>query len=449
MYNKIIALVIIFTFISPIASATDKLYDSSINQIEKKSHIGSEIIEMINKINESLLYEYLKQLTDIGPRYTGSDNCKIAAKYLNDEFENLGLYSFIQPWKFLRRKCQNVVATLNGTDTSSDAVFIICAHYDTIIFPLFNPNIEPSVGANDDGSGIAAMMAIANVFSQSSFNHTIKFIAFSGEEVGLFGSHYYASNAYENDENIIAVLNLDTIGYSYTEKEGNIFKLWLLKRSEWIYDFVTNICEKYNEFFNFQVRKVPTFGCDHGPFIYYGYDGVLFGQYASPDGIHSANDTIDKINFTYLEKLTKCVLATLYELANEPITLQIRIINPREGYLHIFDRKPKRLPQFNLFRLKYNGLTFIFGKTTAKVEVKLNEEIESILFTLDGETIPNPNISNKTEWEINGFTRPLFGRHILGVYVYTSSGKIAYDEMDLFIATLNYDFKFIFPIKQH
>jgi len=449
MHSKIIVLVIIISLIFPIVSATYRSYNSSINPIKKQSHIGSEIIEMINKINESLLYDYLKQLTDIGPRFTGSENCKIAAKYINDEFENIGLYSIIQPWKYLRRKCQNVVATLNGTDTSSDAVFIICAHYDTITFPLHLPKEVHSVGANDDGSGIAAMLAIAKAISQSSFNHTIKFIAFSGEEVGLFGSYYYASNAYENDENIIAVLNLDTIGYAYTEKDGNIFKLWLPKRSEWIYDFVTNICDKYNEFFNFQVKEVPTFGCDHAPFINYGYDGVLFGQYASQKGIHTPDDTIDKINFTYLKKITKCVLATLYELANEPITLQIRIINPKEGYLHFLNRKPRKLPQFNAFRVKYNGLTFIIGRTTAKVEVKSSEEIESILFIIDGETIPSSIKSNKTEWLINGFIRPLFGRHTLGVYVYTSSGKIAYDEMDLYMATLYYNFKFIFPIKQH
>ena len=84
---------------------------------------------MINKINESILYNYIEQLTDIGPRYTGSENCKIAAKYINDEFENIGLYSFIQPWKYLRRKCQNVVATLNGTDIDNN---------DSSIMPCVN-----------------------------------------------------------------------------------------------------------------------------------------------------------------------------------------------------------------------------------------------------------------------------------------------------------------------
>jgi len=447
MRLKIYVLLIIFFLTAPVVSGLQT--SKKEKEILINYSVDPLIFDMINQVNESLLYFYLKGLIDIGPRFTGSSNCEKAAEYINDEFKSMGLHSFIQLWTYLRRKCQNVVATLNGTDPSSDAVFIICAHYDTITYPLLLPKKEHSVGANDDGSGVAAMMTVAKIFSESSFNHTIKFIAFSGEEVGCFGSHYYARKAYENDENIIAVLNLDTIGYAYTEKEGNMFKLWLPERSEWIYDFVTNICEKYNDFFNLQVKYVPTFGCDHGSFIDYGYDGVLFGQYAFLEGIHTPEDIIDKINFTYLEKITKCVLTTLYELANKPIELQVRIINPREGYFHFFNRKPIRLPQFNSIRLKYNGLTFILGRTTAKVEVISSKEVDTIVFVLDGESAPKTTYSNKTEWTINGFARPLFGRHTLGVYVYTSSGKMAYDEMDLFVVTFRYDFKFIFPRKQH
>jgi len=432
-------LLVVSQFPSVVESQKTEIKSSSINQ---------EIDDMLENVNESTLYHYLENLIKIGPRFTGSDNCRKAAEYIDDEFKNMGLYSYIQPWEYIRRKCQNVVATLNGTDNSSDAVFIICAHYDTITSPYLLPTKDQSVGANDNGGGVASIMTIAKLFSESSFNNTIKFIAFSGEEVGCFGSLYYAKEAYENDENIVAVLNLDTIGTATTGKEGNNFKLWVPERSRWIYDFVGEICKKYQEFFDLQAHFYPTFGCDHGSFIKYGYDGVLFSEYEYSKYFHSAEDTIDKINFTYLEKVTKCVLATLYELENNPIDIQVRFVNPREGYFHIFDSEPIRMPFFNSIRFRYSGLTFILGRTTAKVEVKSKEDFSRIDFVLDGEYVFIGNSSNITEWVIRGFMGPLVGRHTLAVYAYNSSGKVSYDEMDLFIVSPLPSFRPIFPRKQ-
>ena len=122
---------------------------ASYNVETESSRIDAEIVDMLEEVNESILYHYLENLVEIGPRFTGSENCKKAAEYINDEFKNMGLDSFIQSWTYLRRKCQNVVATLNGSDSESDAVIILSAHYDTV---------KNTPGANDDGSGVAAIL---------------------------------------------------------------------------------------------------------------------------------------------------------------------------------------------------------------------------------------------------------------------------------------------------
>ena len=72
-----------------------------------------------------------------------------------------------------------------GKNISSEAIYVVSAHYDCS---------EGSMGANDDGSGVAGMLAIADILSKYSFNHTIQFIAFSGEEVGTLGSFTSFSN---------------------------------------------------------------------------------------------------------------------------------------------------------------------------------------------------------------------------------------------------------------
>ena len=170
-----------------------------------------DIINMINQINEDLVYNYLEKLVSFGPRYTGSDNCKRAGEYIYSVFENLSLDVEYHDWKFGKFESRNVVGTLKGYDSSNDAIIIICAHYDTV---------KDSPGANDDGSGVAALLTIAEILSDYPLRHDICFIAFSGEEVGTYGSFSYARDAYRRGDNIYAVLNLDIIGAAQDEYGG-------------------------------------------------------------------------------------------------------------------------------------------------------------------------------------------------------------------------------------
>ena len=394
------------------------------------TNFENDIIDMINQINQSLIHHYLKGLVDIGSRYTGSDNCKKAANYIFDEFKKIGLDAKIEPWSYVRYKCQNVVATLNGTDSSSDAIFVLCAHYDTI---------GDSPGANDDGSGIAAMLSIANISSKYSFNHTIRFIATSGEEVGLYGSNDCARKSYKREENIVAVLNIDTIGNT-TKKGENVVYLLKPDRSEWISSIIKDLSRTYMQYFDLSVLPVGNRGNDHKSFLNYGYDAVQFVQLARGNyPLHTPQDTIEKINYNYLIKVTKLVLTTTVELANKPIDVQVRIVTPKEGYLYLFDRPIFRQPKINIFGKKVRGMTYVLGRTTARINITTKEEINSVSFCIDGiSSFPGFLQEPPYEWKIKMSSKifPLMGKHKLGVYVSTSSGKTAYDEMDIFVCTL-------------
>jgi hypothetical protein len=392
-----------------------------------KADIDEFVVSIINQVNESLVTKYLEELIEFGPRYTGSNNCNEAAEYIYNEFKKLDLNVFKDPWENIKFQSQNVVATLNGTDPNSDVIFIICAHYDTT---------ESSPGANDDGSGVAAMLIMANICSQYSFNHTIRFIAFSGEEVGTCGSYSYVKKAYEKRENIKAVLNLETFGY--TSKGGK--ELFILKtsRSEWLTDFSQEVSEKYYEYIKLNIIPNGNRPCDHQAFLDYGYDAVQFVQLNRDDyPLHTPNDSLDKINFSYLINVTKLMLAITVELVNKPIEIQIRITTPYEGYLHVMDKPIIQLLGFNIYRSGLRGMTYTLGKTIVRVNISTKLEIESVFFCIDG--ISNFNGECKEppyEWELQKsvWSRfPLIGKHIIGVYVWTKDGKTSYDEMDVFI----------------
>ena len=97
---------------------------------------------------------------------------------------------------------ENIIVTKkSASDTAKN--LIISAHYDSA---------EGSVGANDNGSGVAAVLELARILKGSEMPYNIKFILFSGEEKYMLGSRWYVGNLTENERNqIIGVINIDTI----------------------------------------------------------------------------------------------------------------------------------------------------------------------------------------------------------------------------------------------
>jgi hypothetical protein len=108
---------------------------------------------------------------------------------------------------------KNVIATLKGTDPGDDRKILISAHFDSRV-ELDNDYTSFAPGADDDGSGIAAVLELVRIMSSRKFPATIVFMALSGEEQGLYGAKYMASKAKQENWNIVAMLNNDMIGNS-------------------------------------------------------------------------------------------------------------------------------------------------------------------------------------------------------------------------------------------
>ncbi|MCK4996377.1 MAG: Zn-dependent exopeptidase M28, partial [Thermoplasmatales archaeon] len=384
------------------------------------------------QVNESLVFYYHNELMKFAPRLTGTENCKLAGEYLYGAYEEMGLDVEFHEWTGGDYKAKNVIATLEGADPSSNAIFIISAHYDTTL---------TSPGANDDGSGVAASLAIAKVMSQYSFDHTVKFIAFSGEEVGTWGSYRYAQDAYFNGDNIVAVLNADIIGYADSTEGGRIIRFHTVDRSQWIADFSNQICEKYKDLYNMSVEAFPNYiGSDHQAFLYYGYDSVWIAGHDGGPWCHSPEDTADHINWTYQAKATKFLLSVLAEFAIKPLDIQVILKTPLEGYLYFFNRPLMPSPGGDRWMKGRRGMTYIFGRANTSAEVISKEEIERVIFCID-DNFMLVDTKPPYEWKMQGTFKPLFGRYNLKVYAYTKSGKMATDEMDIVIFTNTYQHK--------
>ena len=115
----------------------------------------------------------------------------------------------------------NVMATLHGTDPNDKRIFVISGHLDSRRSDVMDRKGD-APGANDDGSGTAAVIECARVMSSHSFPATVIFVAVSGEEQGLLGSTFMANKAKKENWEIEAMLNNDIIGSNNSNETNKV-----------------------------------------------------------------------------------------------------------------------------------------------------------------------------------------------------------------------------------
>ncbi len=264
------------------------------------------VAAMLQTINESMVTGYIQTLEGFGPRVTGSTACHNAGTYIYTQFQAMNLSVSYHNWASGGYSDRNIVAELQGTNTSSDRVYVICAHYDSV---------SGSPGADDDGSGTAAVLAAAETMSTYQFEHTVRFVAFSGEEQGLLGSSRYASYAAAQGDNIAGALNADMIGYTETPQGGTNVKIYENTASQWMTDLAVNVSSTYPEVGLTVHRLSGSANSDHYSFWSNGYDAIFYHEYEFNNYYHSPQDTMANMNLSYDAVVTRFMTGTLVELA--------------------------------------------------------------------------------------------------------------------------------------
>ncbi|HMA83143.1 MAG TPA: M28 family peptidase, partial [Candidatus Thermoplasmatota archaeon] len=289
--------------------------DDSVQSFEYiPPEITGSIDYWIEQIDESIVLSYIQNLVDFGPRVTESSACDEAGTYIYNEFCSMGLEAEYHNWTSGYLNGKNVVATLDGLDPTSDKIFVVLGHYDSV---------SGSPGADDNAGGVTSSLAAAEVLSQYRFKHTIRFLVVDGEEQGLHGSSEYAEKCANNEDNIIAALNADMIGYAPNEGDGDFVNIYTNTASEWLYWFIENISMIYSSDLNGlqTIDDGYISNSDHASFVSEGYDAACYHEYHFNDYYHSPNDLIEHMNMTYDTMVTRLIVATLAELA-EPIVYE-------------------------------------------------------------------------------------------------------------------------------
>ncbi|MBN8668715.1 MAG: M20/M25/M40 family metallo-hydrolase [Chitinophagales bacterium] len=250
----------------------------------------------------------------------------------------------------------NVVGTLKGTDPNDKRIFIISGHLDNMRTSVMDRTGD-APGANDDGSGTAAVIECARILSKQSFPATILFVAFSGEEQGLLGAHFMAEKAKKENWPIEAVLNNDIMGsnnsnetniinntrvrifseglpaYETEKSAANIRSLGLENdgASRQLARYMKEVGERYVDHLTVSlIYRNDRFlrGGDHTAFVNRGFTAIRVCEmnenfYHQHQDVRKENgiqygDLEEFMDFEYLRKTTALNLASLASLALAP-----------------------------------------------------------------------------------------------------------------------------------
>ncbi len=165
-------------------------------------------------VKENLKTHVFTLSSKIGRRNTiNYENLHLASDYIKDEFSKYGYSVLTQQYNVDNKTVKNLEVEIKGK-SKPDEIILIGAHYDSAI---------GTKGANDNASGVAAMLENARLLSTFKPARTIRFVAFVNEELPFFwtkemGSLMYATDARKKGENIVAMFSIESIGY-YSDKE--------------------------------------------------------------------------------------------------------------------------------------------------------------------------------------------------------------------------------------
>mgnify|MGYP002344212226 CR=1 FL=1 len=264
---------------------------------------------IVNTVSSTDLMADVTHLADYRSRHSMHTGCEQAGEWLRQQYHDLGYAITTQ--RFRPDMAPNVIAESRGL-IRPDEIVVICAHYDSI---NSNPRIPTCPGADDNGTGTAAILQTARLLAGIPFDRTLRIVSFAGEEEGLFGSYAYAERAAAIEENIVAVYNYDMVGWVSPAPEdldviGNPDSMSLV-------GFFIECADAYTSLPTVAVNDATLVYSDHSPFWLHGYPAFL-GIEDEPLNYpyyHNAQDTPDKIDVAFFTETVRALLAATIETA--------------------------------------------------------------------------------------------------------------------------------------
>ncbi len=293
---------------------------------------NSVVQEMLNQVQSSVLYDYVSGLSGKKDVTIGGTSFKLytrstgaaayiekATQYAYEHFQALGLDVTYHTWSYYGGLRRNVAAEQPGTDPN--CLYVLAAHLDDTS-PTAN-TIAP--GADDNASGVAGVFMAADILSKYDFTCSLRYVLFSGEEQGFYGSEAYAQDAATNGDPILGVLNLDMIAYN---TPGSAATIEMDIRSgpagnpdRVLSTMVTDVIQAYQLELTAVVYPSNDAGSDQYSFWQAGFPAVLIiedWEDHTPN-YHTLSDDVDSLNLAYFTAYVKAILGAAAHLGKPTV----------------------------------------------------------------------------------------------------------------------------------
>lgn len=265
---------------------------------------------VVNKIDRGKFDSCLTKLASFPTRHSTSPGFIDAATWARTQLKDMGYATRLQTITVNGSNSQNIIAKKLGKSSGARQVVIVTAHLDSI--NLAGGPAAPAPGADDNGSGSAGLLEIARVFQDHASVHDLHLILFGGEEQGLFGSKRYVAGISKAEKaRISAVVNMDMIGASNSTTRSVLIEGAPLSKT-----VISGLSKAAATYTQLKVEtSLQPFASDHVPFINAQIPAVLTiegADNANPN-IHSANDTLDKIDLEIALEILRMNVAFVAE----------------------------------------------------------------------------------------------------------------------------------------
>ncbi|TNF23273.1 MAG: Zn-dependent exopeptidase M28 [Rhodobacteraceae bacterium] len=250
--------------------------------------------EVVARVDRALFETNIARLVAWPTRFSTSAGYAEAAEWCRGQLDALGFDAELQPVEVPGLGASmNVVGRRAGVGMAGRDNVIVVAHLDSVNHPG-GPE-APAPGADDNASGSAGLLTLAAALSGHEFVHDLTLVLVGGEEQGLHGSRQYLATLDEAERGRIrAVLNMDMIGAVNANPAAVLLEGHALSQAQ-----IDRLAQAAADFTPLTVQtSLDPFASDHVPFIEAGIPAVLTieGADGANDAIHTANDTLDRID---------------------------------------------------------------------------------------------------------------------------------------------------------
>jgi hypothetical protein len=284
---------------------------------------GFDPMTLPAQVSQTELMSSISGLEALGTRYTIGQGDDRAATHLVGRIMSLGLVPELDPFTIANETANNIIVKYPGSE-QPDVVYIFSAHYDS----TSNTAATSAPGADDNGSGVAAVLEAMRLLTKHSFKYSIWFVFTAAEEQGSVGSKHMAAWLKAQAIDVRGVIAPDMIGY-WPQGENDQMDILGDPASETLVDHMATVATRLGVGFKKWINHNYCYGDDHTSFQEQGFPSITPMDCVEAHNLstgedtphyHATTDVLSTLHMGFTTKVVGVIIVTLAQLATPTAT---------------------------------------------------------------------------------------------------------------------------------